>query len=304
MTPLFRMTPNMKIIAAPMQGLTEALYRRVHAATAGHVDQYRAPFLRIDRGEIRRKEIRDISPEANAGIDLVPQIIFRDIDEFDRLTGAVAGAGHSRIDLNLGCPFPPQVSRGRGAGTLLNSALLRQVVQRIGSRREITFSAKIRSGVDNGDQWQEAVSIMNKAPLDHLTVHPRYARQQYRGTADIDTFRRICAASRHPVVYNGDIRSLEDYRRIAGEFPDLHGVMIGRGLMANPLLAAEIVSGTEFSDAERTAALLKILEQLSAGLCRSLEGGRHQITSHLRPYLEYAEPLLGRRTVKQLLKEL
>ena len=93
------------IVAGPLQGYTDAAWREAHAAAMpGAVDAYFAPFARVEHGAPRARDLRDV---ARQGPPLVPQVIFRSVEEFEMLAGALAAQGHTRIDLNLGCPFPP-----------------------------------------------------------------------------------------------------------------------------------------------------------------------------------------------------
>ena len=71
----------MYIAFAPLQGYTDAVYRRAHHECVGGVDEYYTPFVRIEKGEVRRKDLRDTDPEANAGVSTGPQVIAKDGDE-------------------------------------------------------------------------------------------------------------------------------------------------------------------------------------------------------------------------------
>ncbi|MDE7388332.1 MAG: tRNA-dihydrouridine synthase family protein, partial [Muribaculaceae bacterium] len=79
----------MKIYAAPLQGLTDAPWRRFHADVCGGVDTYFMPFLRVEKGIVRAKELRDLASELNRGLDVVPQAIFRSVDELALIADAV-----------------------------------------------------------------------------------------------------------------------------------------------------------------------------------------------------------------------
>ena len=103
------------IYFAPLQGYTDDVYRRIHHKLAGGVEEYYTPFVRVEAGSIRSKDIRDINPENNKGIPVVPQIIFCNSQEFEYLVDRVEALGYNRIDLNMGCPFPLQAKHGRGA---------------------------------------------------------------------------------------------------------------------------------------------------------------------------------------------
>lgn len=104
-----------------MQGFTEVPFRHFHSeiyGIGGIETTYFSPFLRMEHGQPRPRDIRDIKSELNAGVHLIPQLICRDADEFSRLADEIMLAGFSEIDLNLGCPFVPRSRKGAGQGCL------------------------------------------------------------------------------------------------------------------------------------------------------------------------------------------
>lgn len=290
----------MKIFAAPLQGFTESPWRRAHAACAGGVDEYFAPFSRVEKGAVRRRDIRDYQADADA-IELTPQAIFRDVAELEMIADTLAGAGALRIDLNLGCPFPPQLHKGRGAAMIERPEMLRRVGELINRRPEISFSAKMRLGVSDPCRWREALPIINDWPLRHLTVHPRTASQQYAGELYFNEFEDVVELSCHPIVFNGDIVSPQQIDSILARYQSIAGVMIGRGLLADPLLAANWRTGTASDPEKRILTLLeihdRILEYYRASLC-----GDHQVLQKIRPFWTYAADLLPHRIVKAIRK--
>ena len=109
---------SLPVYFAPLQGYTDSVYRRAHASLFGGIAAYYTPFVRIEKGDFRRKDLRDIAPENNVGIAVVPQAIASEPDELRRIVDAIAGCGYRRIDINLGCPFPLLARRHKGAGIL------------------------------------------------------------------------------------------------------------------------------------------------------------------------------------------
>lgn len=103
---------------APLQGYTDDVYRRLHHQLVGGVDFYYTPFVRLEHGAPRSKDLRDIAPEHNENVPVVPQIIAANLAEFRTLTQLIVEKGYQRIDLNMGCPFPLQAKHGRGCGLL------------------------------------------------------------------------------------------------------------------------------------------------------------------------------------------
>lgn len=282
-----------------MQGYTDAPYRHFHAEIYGGTgDLYCSPFIRVEHGEIRRRDLRDITSEFNDGMHLLPQVIFRDAVEFNPLVDAVAGAGYDRIDLNMGCPFPPQVKKGRGAGILVDLPRLEEIASAVNSREDIRFSVKMRLGVTSPDEFRPVVPLLNDMRLDHVTVHPRIATQQYGGELYMDRYEELRAALRHPVIFNGDVRVPADIDSALGR---ADGVMIGRGILARPSLIAEWREGREWSAEERLEHIL----QLHAGIFAHYAGtlcGDAQILMKIKPFWEYLEPEIGHKSFKLIKK--
>ena len=229
------------IAFAPLQGYTDAAYRRAHWECVGGVDEYYTPFVRIEKGEIRKKDLRDTDPATNAGVPTVPQVIARDGDEMARLCDALQGQGWRRIDLNMGCPFPMQVRAGRGSGLLQHPDCITEIQREMLRRPEVLFSVKMRLGQESIDEGLAAMSIINEMPLIHVTLPPRLGRQQYKGATDREAFLRLMEECRHPMVYNGDIglTSLPSLLGREGETTPPKGVMIGRGLLAKPWMLSD-----------------------------------------------------------------
>ena len=231
----------MKIFSAPLQGYTDCAWRNTHAQVfAGTIDRYYAPFIRLEKGAFRDKDLRDISPQANSGYRLVPQAIACPAGQFAAIIEKIASMGYGEIDINMGCPFPPVVKRHCGAGIL---PYPEEVASMLGTLKHfpgIKFSVKMRLGVENADEWQALMPIVASISPTHVTMHPRTARQQYGGTTDMEQFARFYDKATFPIVYNGDLHSAEDIENISTHFPGLKAVMIGRGLLRNPALPCDV----------------------------------------------------------------
>lgn len=296
--------PRFELFAAPLQGVTDRRWRHAHAGVAGEegrADLYFAPFVRVEHGLPRNRDLRDVA--AGPSVLDIPQVIFRDCAEFELLVDALIANGHSHIDLNLGCPFPPQWHKGRGAAMPARAEVLAQVAAAMAARSGVSFSVKMRPGIKEFDDWRQSVEYLNSMTLTHVTIHPRTAVMQYRGTPSLDTFAEMTAEIRHPIVYNGDIATVHDINRIRARFPQLAGIMVGRALISRPLLFAEWRRGVEVSDAEQRDAVLAIHEQLLAD-CRQTLCGDAQIRLHMNTYWEYAGDMFSRQEVKDVLRSL
>lgn len=286
-------------MCAPMQGFTEAPFRRAHARIYGAVDEYFTPFVRMEKGEVRRRDLRDACSELDDLALCTPQIIAANASEFKTIAAALRRHGHRRIDLNIGCPFPPQVRQGRGAGLLLHPEALAEIAKAMDT--DIEWSVKMRLGVDSADRWHTVIGIINEMPLRHLCVHPRTAAQQYRGELHLDALAELLEEAKHSVIFNGDLRTPDDIRCVAERFPTIAGVMAGRGLLARPSLFAEYRQGVEWTDEQRRTKLIELHDEI-LGYFGTTLCGDSQILMKIKPYWEYFGQDFPRRTVKQILK--
>ena len=283
---------NFYVAFAPLQGYTDCVYRRAHHDSAGGIDEYYTPFVRLEGGPMRRKDARDINPDRNAGVPTVPQIIAKNRDEFARLCDNIESEGWRRIDLNMGCPFPMQVKAGRGCGLLPRKEQVAEIAAEMQQRPEVAFSIKMRLGQDDAEESLQLLPIINAMPLVHVTMHPRIGRQQYKGLPDLTRFEQFMTECRQPIVYNGDLASVESVVEIMQRWPTLKGVMLGRGLLSQPWL---------FSDRQPIAVLKDMHRQIYDYACDVLQGDS-QILARLHAFWEYQTELLDKKQYKAIMK--
>ena len=292
------MDNEFKLMAAPLQGLTEAPWRSVHFRLFGEEQgdvEYFTPFIRVEKGEVRKRDMRDYTSDLNAGLRFTPQIIFRDAEEWRMLVDALAEAGAARIDMNMGCPFPPQVRKGRGAGMLAHPDMVEEIAKAMeGYADSIDFSVKMRLGVNDASESLSLVDILNSMKLRHITVHPRTATQQYKGELQLDAVDGFTSRLTHPVVFNGEVSSPSDIEKLTLRYD---GVMVGRGLLRRPTLFAEYRSGGELTAEERNEAFLSLIGRTASVLEQRLSGAT-QLKDKMKPYWEYVPETLDRKTVK------
>lgn len=291
----------MKIYSAPLQGFTETVWRNIHSEVFGGMDGYYTPFLRYEHGEIRNKDIRDIERKNNAAHNLVPQVIAATPDEMRPLLELIANEGYTRVDINMGCSFPLQMRKSHGSGLLPHPELVAGLMAEVAKHSEFSFSVKMRLGCNSKDEWKELLPILNDAPLRHITMHPRLGIEQYKKSVDVDAFGEFYAACKHPVIYNGDLNTLADIHRIEQLFPGLKGIMLGRGLLANPALGIEYCNGLELTELELCNLVQRMHDAISRELMPRLQGNT-QFLSKMKPYWEYLLPTLPKRLRKPILK--
>lgn len=287
------------LMAAPLQGFTEAAWRSAHFSMFGKTQgdvEYFTPFIRVEKGVVRNRDKRDYTSELNRGMKLTPQIIFRDEEEWKILVESLCEVGAERIDMNMGCPFVPQVRKGRGAGLLCQRDRIAQVAKVMAPYADnLKFSVKMRLGIDDPEESLGVVDILNEMPLRHVTVHPRTAKQQYRGTLMLEEMETFASKLRHPVIFNGEISAPSQIEELTSKYA---GVMVGRGLLSRPALFAEFHSGQELNPNEREEIFIKLLGKTSS-LLESRLCGETQLRDKMKPYWEYAPATLDRRIVKE-----
>ncbi|MBQ0049072.1 MAG: tRNA-dihydrouridine synthase family protein [Bacteroidales bacterium] len=291
----------MQIHCAPLQGYTDHAYRRILHQLAGGVDVFYTPFIRWEKGEVRSKDEVDILPKNNEGVHLIPQIICSTPDEMKRLSDMVESHGYSEIDINMGCPAPMQTKLQRGSGILPHPDRIQALCREIEQRPELRCSVKMRLGLDRNDEWQQVLPILNQTPLQHITLHPRIGKQMYKGEVDMQQFSLFCDQCRHPLVFNGDLRTLADINRLTHSFPHLQGIMLGRGLLARPTLAREFADGEEWNDAKRMQVLCAMHQEMLQFVTTKYKV-ESQILLHIHAFWEFQEEMLGRKIWKKIMK--
>ncbi len=292
---------DFKIDIAPVQGHTDAAWRHFHSAIYGGGHDYYTPFIRLERGEFRKHDLKDFSSPLNENHNVIPQVIFRDMEELRPLISGLVEAGAKRIDLNTGCPFPLQTAKGRGAAFVSNKTEYDKIPVLLREYPEVRFSLKMRLGFAEPDEWKGIIDDIAEMPLTHVTLHPRVARQQYGGELWLDSFREFLKECPHPVLFNGDIVTPADIVRVREEFPDISGMMTARGVLGRPSLVAEYECGEEWDKETRLQYMLKfhreLLHHYESTLC-----GDAQILSKIKPFWEYAEAEIGRKPWKGIKK--
>lgn len=227
----------MEFYCAPMEGITSALYRKVHHQYFPGVDQYYTPFLSPSRDHVfTKRDKREILPEYNENIPVIPQLLTRVADDFLWAANALADLGYRTVNLNLGCPSGTVTAKGKGSGFLADPDALDAFLEEIFARCPIPISIKTRLGMRDPEEFDRLLAIYNRYPAAQLILHPRVRQDFYRLPARREVFAACYPRVAAPVCYNGDLFTLRDFRQFTQEFPQVEQVMVGRGLMADPAL--------------------------------------------------------------------
>lgn len=230
----------MRLYFAPMEGITTHIYRRVHARLFGGADRYYAPFIAPDgSGNFRASSARDVLPENNTGIALVPQLLCNRAEPFLAVARQLADMGYEEVNLNLGCPSGTVVSKHKGSGAFADLGSLDDMLADIFSRAPVAVSVKTRMGLESVDEFGAILEIYNKYPIAELTIHARARSGMYRAPVDREAYLTAARNSRAPVCYNGNIFRPEDVNLL----PGTERFMLGRGAVMNPALFRELHGG-------------------------------------------------------------
>ena len=281
------------VLAAPLQGVTDNVWRMAQHEVFGGVDAYYAPFMRVEHGEVRRKDLRDVDPERNAGTTLIPQILACQPDHALMMVDALKQMGYRRIDINLGCPFPPIALHRKGSGMLAYPDLAENLFKALAGVDGVEYSVKMRLGWDRNDQWRDILPLMEALKPVNIAVHPRIGKQQYKGDLDIEQFEGLLAASPWPVVYNGSLRTVEDIEEVINRYPTIAAVMVGSGLAANPGMLAPDASPDDYR---------RFHDMLVDGYTEQLNGGEAQLVRHLQDIWQTFLPGTGHKLFKAIRK--
>ena len=222
---------------APMEGVTNAEYRRVHRRFFPEADRYYAPFIAPDAGgRFKRSHLNALLPEANEGVTLVPQILANNAEAFLGAAETLAELGYAEVNLNAGCPSGTVVSKHKGAGMLGDAAELDAFLEEVFHRTPMAVSVKTRLGLHSTAEFPALLAVYRRYPLSELIVHARDREGMYQSKPDRAAFAAALEDAPWPVCYNGDVFTAEDLASLRRDFPALDRVMLGRGAVTNPAL--------------------------------------------------------------------
>ena len=236
---------ELQLSLGPFQGITDAPFRNVLKRHFGGIDKFYTPFFTGIHKEDHAKNLQgeDIDPRCNDVETLTPQILSTDAEEILRFAKQCKQLGYKEINLNMGCPFPRVANKKRGCGLLPYPDMVEAMFERIFEEIDINFSVKCRLGYFSPDEIEAILPIFNRFPLSELIIHPRIGKQLYKGEADVERFKKLIPYINAPLVYNGDILSVDGFGRIREAVQPVSQFMLGRGILANPFLAEEIRGG-------------------------------------------------------------
>lgn len=276
----------MKLILAPLQGVTDHHFRNSWSRFFGGIDEMVTPFIPAVTGErVRPVHVRDVLPENNTPEQkIVPQILANEASGMLLLAREFFRLGYTEMNWNLGCPSSVVSRHGRGCGLMPKPGVVGDILAEIMSDLPLKLSVKLRSGMYSAAELPDMLHVLNYFPLSCIIHHPRLGVQMYDGTPNLESFAVTLSMSKHPVVYNGDILSVEDFRVLQRKFPEVDRWMLGRGVLKNPLLPEQIRGNVPEPDpVDRIRQFYQHLEGslLAQGL------SPHRLSSRLKDYWHY-----------------
>ena len=296
------MQKTLPIHFAPLQGYTDVIYRNAHAACFGGINAYYTPFVRLEKGTFRHRDVRGIEPGNNQVPHLIPQLIAPTAEKAEKILSLFIEKGYKEADINMGCPFPILAKRHNGSGILPYPEDVQALLSLITKYPQISFSIKMRLGWEDPEECLKLAPIINELPLRQVVMHPRLGKQQYKGEVDLKAFEAFQHVCKHPLIYNGDINHIEDIHRIQEQFPGLAGMMIGRGLLANPALAWEYQQNRTLEFDEMKEKIQSMHTYVYEEYIEQLKGGDLQILNKMKAFWEYLLPNADRKLLKAIHK--
>jgi tRNA-dihydrouridine synthase B len=239
---------------APLQGFTDFVYRRGYSQVFSGIDAFFIPYISVKNNEILRKYEKEVLHANNPQTRVIPQVLAASSDEILFLSNYLSALGYTEINLNLGCPYPMVTKRGMGSGLLPYPDKIEQILTAFFKNSDLKLSVKMRAGLASATEIEKVVPVLNQFPLSEVILHPRIAKQLYSGEIIESAFEFAAASLKHRLVYNGDLNTVDDYHRIYQKFGQTNCFMLGRGVLMNPFLPAQI-KGFGLSETEKKEKL-------------------------------------------------
>jgi len=291
----------MLLILAPMESLTGIVFRRRHHEFFGGVDRYYTPFVTPTvEPEFTERQMRELSPEANRGMNVVPQLMAKDADRFLWAAKRLAELGYSEVNLNLGCPMGTVTGKGKGCGFLRHPDELREFFESVFAEPlPIAVSVKTRLGWNTEEEFDDLIRVYADFPISELVIHARVRNDFYKGDPRTECFLRALPKLPMPVGFNGDIHLVSQISEWEKTHPELQSLMIGRASVANPAIFREARGGAPASGEELAAFHDALMADYAAAF-----GSIGNTVGHMKQYWFYMKNMFegGEKLFKQLLK--
>lgn len=287
---------------APLEGITDSIYRRLHHRFFPGIDRYYMPFFSptVHRS-LTPREDRELPYADRVDFEAVPQIMTKVPEDFLWAAQQCLDRGYKEVNINLGCPSGTVVSKGKGAGMLTDPDQLDRFLDAIYEKAPLPVSVKTRLGIKDPIEFPALLDVFNRYPICELTLHPRVRKAFYNGSVDMDAFTYCYENSKAPLCYNGNLTTVRQIEAFQNEFPQVRSVMLGRGLIGDPGMLApggttvaalegfmeELLEEYALVFGSQRNAMFRLKENWSL-LCRRFENSE-KLTKRLRKTTDYHE---------------
>lgn len=250
----------MDIYMAPMEGVTNYVFRKAYIKHFKGVDKFFTPFItpHMKKG-FSKSELMELNANYNRTQYLIPQILTNNSDDFLKLAYEIKEMGYNEFNINLGCPSGTVTSKKRGSGFLQDVVALDRFFYDIFEKKDdIKISVKTRIGFSDYDEWEDLLKVYEKYEFCEIIIHPRLRSDFYKNNIHMEAFLSACKELKQKLIYNGDINTLEDNVILNKNLPSnrVFGIMIGRGLVRNPFLAESIKKKDNIYDIDKAVEFL------------------------------------------------
>lgn len=264
------------LISSPLQGYTEYKFRNAFEKYFGGIDFFYAPYIRLQgEKEIKASNKRDLLPENNHEVKVLPQVMCKSAEDFLLVADYVKSLGYSELNWNLGCPYPMVTNRGMGAGLIREAEKVTAILDEVFAKSDIEISIKMRLGNESPQEAELLLPLLDAYPIKHITIHPRLGKQQYKGCVDLASFEHCLDLSKHPIIYNGDIHSIDQFRKLQERFPQQSQWMLGRGILFDPFLPQMIRQNSSEYPINGKEIFERFHNELLEAYSQSLSGEKH-----------------------------
>ncbi|SHM16630.1 tRNA dihydrouridine synthase [Flavobacterium xanthum] len=264
------------LLSSPLQGFTDFRFRNAQNKLFGGIDTFYSPYIRLNgKMVIKASYERDLLPENNLDLEVIPQVITNDADEFLFVAKYVRELGYKELNWNLGCPYPMVTKSGMGSGLISNPEKINNILHRAHTESDIIVSMKMRLGYENSEEILDVLPVLDTYPIKNIAIHARIGKQLYKGGVNLDAFQLCVDNTKHKLYYNGDITSVAKFHEMQERFPTIDHWMIGRGLISDPFLPNMIKNNTSEYPTNKIELFSTFHNTLYAIYSESLSGSTH-----------------------------
>jgi len=296
------MKPTLYI--APIKGITDSIYHHIYNKHFQGFHGALTPFLSTKKQDaLKNKYLKEHSPLKEGSFTVIPQILSNDADFFLSIAIPLSQRGYNEINWNLGCPYPTAVNRSKGAGLLPQKEKILSFLEKTTTNKDFSLSIKCRLGLVDPDEILELIPTFNEFKLNQIIIHPRTAPEMYDGDLHLDIFKECVKELKHPVVYNGDIFTIEDFNKTNDSLKDQQTYMLGRGAVIDPFLPEKILNIFESNEDEEKKRFQNFHHDLFFRLRDKLSGDKHLLDKMKSFWIYWSQNYEdSRKTMKKIKK--